>query len=133
MLFGSYGLLFFCMKIVYRQVLPAPYNFILANIILIILVIIALTFRFLMNKLSEMRYPNTQTSRTMFIVVTTVLFHFLYYIIIPTLYYWQADDNIKNKTLLVITNQTVNFLIVQFILAAVDLMHCCWTKRKRKV
>ena len=85
-------MMFFCMKIVYKEIVPDPWNFILAQIILTILVVIALTFRYLMNQLSEMRHPNTQTSRTMFIVLTTVLFHFIYYIIIPTFYFWLAQD-----------------------------------------
>ena len=83
-------MLFFCMKIVYRKLFPDPWNTILVYIILTILVIIALTFRQLMDQLSEMRLPNTQTSRTMFIVLTTVLFHFIYYLIIPTIYFWLA-------------------------------------------
>jgi len=45
-----------------------------------------------MNKLSDMRNPNTYTSRTMFIVITTVLFHFIYYIVIPTIYFALAED-----------------------------------------
>lgn len=45
-----------------------------------------------MNILSEMRKPNTQTHRTMFIIVTTVLFHFLYYIIVPTITLTTSDD-----------------------------------------
>ena len=32
-----------------------------------------------------------------------------------------------------ITNQTLNFLIVQFILAGFDLMHCCWNKRLKNI
>lgn len=52
LLLGSYGLLFFCMKIVYREIFPEPWNYIIANIILTVLVVIALTFRYLMNQLS---------------------------------------------------------------------------------
>ena len=69
----------------------------------------------------------------MFIVSTTILFHFIYYLIIPTVYFWLAEDFWKNKTLAIITNQTLNFLIIQFILAAIDLMHCCWSQRQKKV
>lgn len=133
---GSYLLLFFCMKLVYdRDILAKPWNVIAANVIMTLLVPIALTFRQLMNRLSEMRRPNTQTSRTMFIVVTTVLFHFIYYIIIPTFYlrfnYEKVQD--KNKILFIITNQTFNFLVVQFILAYIDFIFCQWNKRLKKV
>ena len=105
----------------------------LAQFILLFLVVVALNFRQLMNKLSEMRHPNTQTHRTMFIVLTTVLFHLIYYIIIPTFYYSLASPEEKNQTLHTISNQTFNFLIVQFLLAGFDLMYCCWNKRLKKV
>jgi hypothetical protein len=85
-----------------------------------------------------MRLPNTQTHRTLFIVITTVLFHFLHYIIIPTFYLFIAQkyDNDKynsNKILLTITNQTFNFLIVQFILAGTDFIYRIWHKNLKKV
>jgi hypothetical protein len=130
---ASYVLLFFCLHLVYRPIFAPIISVILTNIILIFVVIIALTFRVLMNHLSEMRYPNTQTSRSMFIIVTTVLFHFVYYLIIPTIYFVVAEDQLKNKTLLVVTNQTINFLVIQFILAQVDLMYCFWSRRQVKV
>lgn len=53
LIFGSYLFLFFCMHLVYdRAVLPSPWNVIIANIVMTIMVPIALTFRQLMNKLS---------------------------------------------------------------------------------
>jgi magnesium-transporting ATPase (P-type) len=90
---GSYLFLYFCMKLTYnRDLLPSPWNVMVANILMTIMVPISLTFRQLMNKLSEMRRPNTQTNRTLFIVITTVLFHFIYYIIIPTFYLKSSKD-----------------------------------------
>lgn len=77
--------------------------------------------------------PNNQTSRTMFIVLTTVLFHFIYYIIIPTFYLRFVGKVDKNRTLFIITNQSFNFLLVQFILAGVDIVFCSWNKRLKKV
>lgn len=53
LLAASYLIMFFCMKLVYnRGILPSPWNMIAANIIMIGLVAMALTFRSLMNKLS---------------------------------------------------------------------------------
>lgn len=50
---GSYVLLFFCMHLAYdRDILKAPFNVIVANIIMTLMVPIALTFRQLMNRLS---------------------------------------------------------------------------------
>jgi hypothetical protein len=90
LLFLSFIILYFCINVTYNKKnqfhISAPFDTIITNIFVTILVPISLTFRALMNMLSEMRKPNTQTTRTMFIVLTTVLFHFLYYIIVPTFY-----------------------------------------------
>ena len=32
-----------------------------------------------------------------------------------------------------ITNQVLNFVLFQFIIVGVDLMHCCWNKNLKKV
>lgn len=74
------------LDIIYGRDLGEPLQTIVTNIILLFLVAVALTFRGWMNKLSEMRFPDTYTHRTMFIVITTVLFHFIFYLLIPSLY-----------------------------------------------
>lgn len=80
-----------------------------------------------------MRHPNTQTHRTVFIVLTTVLFHFIYYVLIPTFYMNYSEKVDRNKVLYIFTNQTFNFLVVQFILAYLDFIFCQWNKRLKKV
>jgi hypothetical protein len=79
------------MAIVYNKWFEEPWNTLVINIILFFLVYMALTFRAFMNKLSELSHPSTYTYRTMFIVVTTISFHLLFYLIIPTAYFSAAD------------------------------------------
>jgi hypothetical protein len=110
-----------------------PLLMIASNIIMIAMVPAALTFRQLMNKLAEMRMPNSQTTRTQFIVITTVFFHFVYYLVVPTAYLMTTPDQESNKVLYIITNQTFNFLIVQFILAGTDINFCTWNLGLKKV
>lgn len=93
----------------------------------------ALSFRQFMNRLSEMRYPNTQTSRTMFIVITTIVFHYIFYLALPTFYFWQAESHEKNKNLLIVTNQTITFIVFQVALASLNIMHLVWKKKQKKV
>lgn len=70
----------------------------------------------------------------MFIVVTTISFHLLFYLIIPTAYFQGAEtEGHKNEILKMISNQVLNFIIFQFIIAGVDLMHCCWNRRLKAV
>jgi len=68
----------------------------------------------------------------MFIVITTVLFHFLFYLLIPSLYLRFNVDK-RGELLNLISNQSITFIIVQITLAGFDLMYCCWNKRKTKI
>ncbi len=70
----------------------------------------------------------------MFIVLTTVSFHLLFYLAIPTVYFSAADsEEHKNDILKMISNQVFNFIVFQFIIVGVDLMHCCWNRRLKAV
>lgn len=97
------------------------------NVILILIVVVAMTFRQWMNRLSEMRFPNTFTHRTIFIAITTVLFHFIIYLFIPSLYLRFQEDR-RGSALNMISNQAVSFILVQMVLAGLDLMYCCWSR-----
>jgi hypothetical protein len=81
-----YLLLFFSFKVMYSDQIVEPLTSIITFVTLLVMTIMALVFRFLMDYLSDLRYPNTYTQRTMYIIVTTVLFHFIYYLFIPTIY-----------------------------------------------
>ena len=122
----------FVLDIIYNKNLGEPYQTILTNVILLFLVAVALTFRGWMNKLSQMRFPDTFTRRTMFIVITTVLFHVIFYLFIPSLYLRFREDD-RGSVLNLISNQAINFIIVQLILAGCDLMYCCWNRKRKLV
>jgi hypothetical protein len=62
-----------------------------STFISLLVVFMALVFRAFMNKLADMRKSNTKTSRTLFIVSTTVIYHFIYFLIVPTFYFVAAD------------------------------------------
>ena len=76
-----------------------------------------------------MRFPNTYSARAMFIVITTVLFHFIFYLVAPSIYLKFSDKSGPIMTL--ISNQAINFMIVQIIMAGFDLMFCCWNRNLR--
>lgn len=84
-----------------------------------------------MDRLSELRFPNTYTQRTVFIVMTTVAFHYLFYLFIPCLYLAVEKDR-RGDVLKCMTNQTITFALMQIVLASVDVMYWLW-KRTRKV
>lgn len=124
--------LYFFMEVVYVEPIIEPFKSILTNFILIFIVFVGLTFRTLMDQLSEMRYPNTYTSRTMFIVITTVLFHFIFYLFIPSLFL-KLHNDLRGAILSLISNQAINFIIVQITLAGFDLMYCCWNRSRKQI
>ena len=68
----------------------------------------------------------------MFIVVTTVLFHFIFYLFIPSIYLRMHTD-LRGQVLNLISNQSITFIVVQVTLAGFDLMYCCWNKKKARV
>lgn len=53
----------------------------------IAVVVLGILFRKLMVVIAEWRKPNTRTSKALFIVSTSILFHLIYYAIIPTIYF----------------------------------------------
>jgi len=118
--------------VVYIYKIIEPLKSILQNFIMTFIVFVGLTFRELMNRLSEMRFPNTYTSRTLFIVITTVLFHFIFYLFIPSTYL-RLDYNNRGSILGIMSNTAVVFIIVQGLLAGFDLMYCCWNRNRGKV
>jgi hypothetical protein len=85
-----------------------------------------------MNKLADMRKSNTQTSRTLFIVSTTVIYHFIYFLIVPTFYFVAAQED-RSKKLFSISYQALNFIIIQLLIAGFDVFYCCWDKKRTKI
>jgi hypothetical protein len=124
--------IYFLLEVVFIYNIANPFKSVLQNFIMIFIVGVALTFRQLMNRLSEMRFPNTYTSRTLFIVITTVLFHFIFYLFIPSTYL-RVDYSKRGSILGIISNQALTFILVQITLAGFDLMYCCWNRRREKV
>lgn len=84
-----------------------------------------------MNKLAEMRFPNTYSARAMFIVITTVLFHFIFYLVAPSIYLKFSKKS--GYIIVLISNQAVNFMIVQIIIAGFDVVFCFWNKNLKNI
>ena len=85
-----------------------------------------------MDRLSDMRYPYTTSKRIMFIVITTVMLHFIFYLWIPSTYLNFYHDY-RGEILNLVSNQAVTTVIVQMLLASFDLFYCCWNSAKKKV
>lgn len=104
-----------------------------STFIALTIVALALVFRGFMNKLADMRRSNTKTSRTLFIVSTTVIYHFIYFLIIPTIYFVTADEDERSLKLFSVSYQALNFIIVQLLIVAFDMFYCCWDRGRTKI
>ena len=131
-LFLSVLLLYILSRILYFDRIPGSLRAVIQNIILFIVVIVALGFRLIMDKLADMRFPYTYTSRTMSIVITTVMLHFIFYLWLPSTYLNLYHDN-RGSILNLFSNQAITTVVVQIILTSMDLFFCCWNSRKKKI
>ena len=97
------------------------------------LFILNLMYRFIMALLSDQRKPNTYLSRTLFIVLTTVMFHLLFYLYLPAIWYaifsTKNSSSIKLRTLFF---QVFVFVVVSIIIASIDFEYCFFRKRMKK-
>ncbi len=116
----------------YAESIIEPFKSIIQFILLLFMTVLAVTFRFTMDRLSELRFPNTYTQRTMFIVLTTVVFHFLFYLFIPAIYL-AIEEQQRGDVLKLISGQTLSFVVLQIVLCQVDIIHCIWGRRRKRV
>ena len=66
----------------------------------------------------------------MFIVMTTVVFHYLFYLFIPAIYL-AAEKDRRGDVLKCMGSQTIGFVIAQIILSSVDIIYCIWGKSRK--
>ena len=119
-------------RIIYFDKSSGIVKTLLQNVVLFIVVFIAIWFRMMMDKLADMRNPITVTSRTMSIVITTVMLHFIFYLWMPSLYLSIYRED-RGSVLNLMSNQAIATVVVQIILTSMDLFFCCWNSRKKKV
>jgi hypothetical protein len=96
-------------------------------------VVLGICFRKLMCIIAEWRKPNTRTSKSLFIVSTSILFHLIYYAIIPTIYFTSYEEDKVSLKLLSIEVQVLFFLLIQFIISAFDVFFCFWNRRRQRI
>ena len=99
------------------------------------LFILNLIYRYIVSILADQRKPNTYLSKSLFAVLTTVLFHLLFYLYLPAMYYaissTESSAAVKLRTLFF---QVTIFVIVSIIIATIDFDYCMFrTKMKKRL
>ena len=125
-------LLFGLSQIVYFDELTGAVRAVVVNIVLTFVAFFAIFWRNIMDRLSDMRFPITHSQRIMFIIITTVMLHFIFYLWIPSTYINFYHDY-RGKILNLISNQALNTVIVQIVFAAFDIIFCCWSSKARRL
>lgn len=103
---------------------------ILPNLTSFALVGLSLIYRSYMDQLSEQRNPKDQLERARFVLITCLTFHVLFYIIIPTLFFFLPSEISDTVKLYVVAEQAKTFILVQIIIVLVDLPYRIWKRRK---
>ena len=106
---------------------------VLSLLISLILQILAIVYRQILMRILPSRHPSSRESESYFIVVTTVTFHFFFYIIAPGTYYVLVKSipvNIKLKQLFV---AVITFLGMTVIVAFIDLRYRLFNSRRKKI
>ena len=106
---------------------------ILPNIISIFLVILSILFRMYLTKLSGQRNPKDEVEKSRFILLTSTIFHTIFFILMPLLFFF-IPNAIKYPTLklYVIAGQARIFIIIQLFLNIIDLPYMLWKNKKIK-
>jgi hypothetical protein len=100
--------------------------------LLIALVMMAMSvgFRMYMEVLAERRYPKTYLEHSKFVLATTVMFHLIFYLLIPTIFF-VSDNNINQSIkLYTLAQQAQTFIIIQLLLSWLDFVFRMWRVKK---
>ena len=106
---------------------------ILSLLISTFLQILAVVYRQVVIHLLPTRRPSSIQSQSYFIVMTTVIFHLLFYLVVPVSYYILIDvipKNIKLKQLFI---AILMFLAMVIIIAILDIKHRIFNSRRKKI
>jgi uncharacterized membrane protein YagU involved in acid resistance len=90
-------------------------------------------YRQIIIKILPSRHPSSREAESYFIVITTVVFHFCFYIIAPGTYFLLASKipvNIKLKQLFV---TVITFLVMSMLIAFLDLRYRIFNSRRKKI
>ena len=125
------GLLFFGLRTAYVGGLDEPGKSVLFFTVMLLLAVLGQVFRYVMQVFAAWTFPYTHSQKALFVVVTTVLFHFSFYLFLPSLFLLKQDQ-FRGEVLKIIAHQTTNFIIIQLVLFGLDIRYFLWNRRRRR-
>lgn len=106
---------------------------VLSIFISLILQILSILYRQVILYILPSRHPSSRDSESYFVVITTVVFHFFFYIMAPGTYYLvgkKIPHNIKLKQLFV---AVVMFLAMSVLVAFIDLRYRIFNSKRKRI
>lgn len=103
---------------------------ILPNITSLILVFLSIYFRSYMEKLGEERSPKDQLEKSTFVLLSTLTFHIIFFVLLPTFFFMIPSSISPTVKLYVISGQARTFIIIQLIIVLIDMPYRLWKNKK---
>jgi hypothetical protein len=85
-----------------------------------------------MAHVAKRRNPLNEFESSKFVLMSSMLFHIIFYIIIPTLFFLIGNEINPTVKLYVIANQARTFIVIQIIICIVDLPYQMWKIKKTR-
>lgn len=102
----------------------------LPGIIALIMMGISILFRMYMEVLAERRHPKTYLEQSKFVLATTVMFHLIFYLIVPTIFFVVPNRINQSIKLYALADQAQTFIIIQLLLSWLDFVFRMWRVKK---
>lgn len=103
---------------------------ILMILIGILLFIIANWYQTYMTKVARKRYPLSEFEASKFVLLTSMVYHLTFWIIMPVVYFSIPSSTNQTTKLFVIAQQAAVFLVLQIVFIIIDLPYRMWKNRK---
>jgi hypothetical protein len=102
------------------------------TIISILIFSLSLFYRTYMMKLARKKEPLSEFEASKFVLLASMLFHVLFYIVIPVVYFAIPNSVPQTTKLFTIAQQARTFIFLQVLINIIDVPYRLWKSRKTK-
>ena len=85
-----------------------------------------------MEVLGKKRCPRTALEQSQFVLICTVMFHLIFYLLVPTFFFLVDNGISQSVKLFAISSQARTFIFIQLILSSFDSVFRLWRMKKMK-
>lgn len=93
---------------------------------------VSVVYRNYMVEISKKKNPSNEFEAAKFVLISSMLFHVIFYIIVPVLFFVISDGIDSTIKLYVISEQARTYIVMQLILCIIDVPYQIWKNKKIK-